>query len=101
MEVLVVGDEVVGVLVSRVDRAHLFVENVAIAPSARGRGYGRSLLAHAQSHAADAGLGGVRLYTNAAMTENLELYRHLGYVEVDRRHVDGFDRVFFEKTVES
>ena len=39
----------------------------------------------------------MRLYTNARMTENLSLYPHLGYVEVERREEDGFDRVFFEK----
>jgi len=33
------------------------------------------------------------------MQENLSLYRHLGYIETDRRYEDGFDRVYFEKRV--
>jgi len=39
----------------------------------------------------------VHLYTNEKMTDNLSIYPRLGYVEVARRHEDGFDRVFFEK----
>jgi hypothetical protein len=31
------------------------------------------------------------------MTDNLSLYPHLGYAEVDRRTEDGFNRVYFEK----
>jgi len=31
------------------------------------------------------------------MTENLSIYPHLGYIEVDRREEDGFSRVYFEK----
>ena len=34
------------------------------------------------------------------MTENLSFYPRMGYAEVDRRHEDGFDRVFFEKPVD-
>ena len=97
VEVLALGDVVVGVLVSRVVGEHMFVENVAIAPTTHGQGFGRLLLAHVEDRAARAGLAGVRLYTNAAMSENVGLYAHLGYDEVGRRRVDGFDRVFFEK----
>ena len=37
------------------------------------------------------------LYTNEAMVENLAIYAHIGYVEVERRTEDGFQRVFMEK----
>jgi hypothetical protein len=43
----------------------------------------------------------VRLYTNAAMEENLVLYPRLGYREVGRRRDGGFDRVFFTKSMRS
>jgi hypothetical protein len=33
------------------------------------------------------------------MTENLGLYPRLGYQQFDRRVEDGFDRVYFEKTL--
>ncbi|HEX3825400.1 MAG TPA: hypothetical protein VHV79_13150 [Mycobacteriales bacterium] len=31
------------------------------------------------------------------MTENLAIYRHLGYVEVDRRTDGGYQRSYIEK----
>lgn len=87
----------VGVVVATVEADHVHVEMVAVAPSERGRGYGRALLDHAERLAVANGRVQVRLYTNAAMTENLAMYPRLGYVEVDRRRQDGFDRVFFVK----
>jgi hypothetical protein len=37
------------------------------------------------------------LYTNQKMTENLDFYPRLGYVETRRLSEDGFERVYFEK----
>lgn len=93
------GAEVVGVLVSFVEPDHVFVENVAVAPAARGRGHGRTLLEHAERQARERGLSQVRLYTNAAMTENIAMYPRLGYVEVGRRSDAGFHRVYFTKNI--
>jgi hypothetical protein len=39
-------------------------------------------------------LSAIRLYTNAAMTENLSMYAHLGFVETHRAVEKGFDRVY-------
>jgi ribosomal protein S18 acetylase RimI-like enzyme len=75
----------------------MFLENVAVRPEAAGQGTGGALIRFCEDEARRAGLAAVRLYTNARMTENLSLYPHLGYVEVERREEDGFDRVFFEK----
>ena len=97
--VLIDDSELVGVIVTVAESDHLLIENVAIAPEARGRGYGRTLLTHAERHAHELRLPQTRLYTNAAMTENLEFYPRVGYVEVDRRSEDGFDRVYFVKDV--
>ena len=81
--------------------AQLLVENVAVARSAQGRGLGRRLLEHAEDQALRLGLPETRLYTNAAMTENLAIYPRLGYAEVNRRTEDGFDRVYFRKDLRS
>jgi hypothetical protein len=43
----------------------------------------------------------LRLYTNAAMRENLILYHRLGYQEDDRRGEDGFERVFLSKRLDA
>ena len=88
-----------GVLVTHVMDDHLFLETVAVASNAQGRGYGAMLLARAERDAHEAGLGEVRLYTNVAMTENLSFYPRHGYVETRRERQDGFDRVFFTKSL--
>jgi hypothetical protein len=54
-------------------------------------------MAFAEARAHALGLGVLRLYTNAAMSENLRFYPALGYRETGRRRQEGFDRVFFEK----
>jgi len=94
------GDRgVIGVLLLHTQTDSLFLENVAVAPAAQGRGVGRALIEHAEQRARELGLPDVTLYTNARMTENLRLYAALGYVETDRRREDGFDRVFYRKPV--
>jgi GNAT superfamily N-acetyltransferase len=97
--VAVVADEVVGVLVVKPREDTLLLENVAVCPSAQGRGIGLALIAHAEATAGSQGFPAVTLYTNARMVENVVLYRSLGYVETDRRREDGFDRVFFRKAL--
>jgi ribosomal protein S18 acetylase RimI-like enzyme len=76
---------------------HLHVENVAVAPDRQGRGLGRALLAFAEDEARRRGLPELRLYTNAAMADNLAFYPRLGFREVERRTEHGFSRVFFVK----
>ena len=92
-----VGERVAGFLVL-VDQAEAtLLENVAVHPDRQGHGVGRLLVALAEEHARTLGTGVVRLYTNAVMHENRRLYVDLGYLEVDRRVEDGFDRIYFEK----
>ena len=90
----------VALIVLRPEEDALFVENIAVDPQAQGKGYGRALLAFAEDEARRLGLTAIRLYTNAAMTENLAYYPRLGFRETDRREEDGYNRVFFEKRVE-
>ena len=73
-------DGVLVALIETVDEADcLLIENVAVAPDHQGRGLGRHLLAHAETIAAAAGHGRIRLYTNQLMATNLSLYARLGY----------------------
>lgn len=100
-EVLVarLDGEVVGALVSRDGVDHWFVENVVVDPAAHGLGLGRRLLDEADRLAAATGHPELRLYTNEKMIENLSLYPHLGFVEVERAVSDGFRRVWFSRPV--
>ena len=80
-------DGVLAALIETIAEAdHLLIENVAVSPAFQGRGLGRKLMAHAEELAASAGHGETRLYTNNLFTQNIELYRKLGY-RVDREEV--------------
>jgi ribosomal protein S18 acetylase RimI-like enzyme len=76
---------------------HLFVDILAVRPEAQHRGIGRRLMAFAETEAVRLSLAALRLYTNAAMTENLRFYPRLGFRRTNARSEDGFDRVDFEK----
>jgi GNAT superfamily N-acetyltransferase len=67
-------------------------------PRAAGRGVGKALIGFCEN-AARRLISTVHLYTNEMMTENLSIYPKLGYVEVGKRTEDGFNRVYFEKTL--
>jgi GNAT superfamily N-acetyltransferase len=96
--VFVIEEEVAIGAIVLIDKSdHLLIENVAVDPDRQGEGIGGALLAFAESRSRESGLDLLRLYTNAAMTESLSVYAHLGYREQDRRTDDGFDRIFLAK----
>jgi len=79
IDLLTVGGALVGLIETKLQPDNLWIENVAVAPERRGRGYGRLLLAHAETRAVDAGRAEIRFRTNAAFAANLALYARLGY----------------------
>lgn len=88
---------VLGFVVFYPDGADMMLENVAVRSAATGQGIGKRLIGLCERMAKQSSLTAVRLYTNEKMTENLSLYPHLGYREIDRRSEQGFSRVFFVK----
>jgi len=64
----------------------VLIENVAVRPDLKGRGHGRSLMAHAIEIARSTCRKRLRLFTNSLMIENIALYEHLGYV-MDREEI--------------
>jgi GNAT superfamily N-acetyltransferase len=98
-EIWVTGTPVRGLAVLQ-DRAnHLLLDNVAVDPACHGQGFGRALMAFAECQAAQRGHRELRLYTHELMTENIALYARTGWTETGRGNQDGFDRVFFRKSV--
>lgn len=91
------GDDMVGAMVSYARGDHLHVENVAVAPSAQGRGVGTALMERAEAKAERLKLHAIELYTNEAMEENFAFYESLGYAITGRRIEDGYGRVYFRK----
>ncbi len=90
-------DTLLGLVAFFPDAGAMLLENVAVHPAAAGRGIGKALIAYCEEAARQQNLPAVRLYTNVKMVGNLSIYPHLGYVEIARRHENGFDRVYFEK----
>lgn len=86
-----------GFAIFRKKNQALFLQNIAVHPARQGHGVGRALIQYIERVAVRAHLKRIELYTNAKMTENLQLYARIGYVEVERRIEDGFNRVFFLK----
>ncbi len=80
---------------------HMFLENVAVHPAFGGQGLGRELIEFCEDEGRRQGLAAVHLYTNELMTENLTMYPKMGYVEFARRPDEGFNRVYFEKRLDS
>jgi GNAT superfamily N-acetyltransferase len=92
------GDHGVVGLVVLEQTAHGFLlDNIAVAPDQQGKGLGRILLGFAEQQALDRGWREIRLYTNRLMTENISLYRRIGYVETGSVTEKGFDRVYMTK----
>ncbi|MFE3035604.1 GNAT family N-acetyltransferase [Streptomyces canus] len=95
--VFVTGDPVAGLVVVEEHPDHLYLDNIAVRPDAQRQGVGGRLLRFVEAHARALGLPEVRLFTNAMMWENQEIYPKFGYEVVERR-VDGpYDRVHYRK----
>lgn len=68
-----------------------------VAPSARGLGIGRRLLAELESEASRNGTTVIRLETNRSLVEAIALYRSSGYVEVNPFNDEPYAHHWFEK----
>lgn len=94
------GDgDIVGVLVLEDCDGFLLLDNVAVDPACHGLGHGRRLMDFTEEEARRRGYAVVELYTNEVMVENIARYRHLGYVEMKRERVAGYDRVYLRKAL--
>jgi ribosomal protein S18 acetylase RimI-like enzyme len=87
-------DGIKGYMVGWPETDAYYIDNIAIDPAHQGQGLGRYLIEHAATEANRLGLPAVRLHTNVAMTENLAIYTHIGFVETHRGTGDGFHRVY-------
>lgn len=72
-----------------------------VAPSTRGLGVGRRILRELEHHARRAGAATVRLETNRALTEAINLYRSCGYLDVPAFNQERYAHHWFEKHLTS
>lgn len=99
-EVWVIGRPPIGLICLVRAGDALLIENVAVHPDAQRTGLGRQLMDFAEQQARRLSLTRVWLYTNEVMTENIAIYTHLGYHEIDRRTEHGYRRVFMERILQ-
>lgn len=88
-----------GVAVLEDSETGLFLDNIAVAPSAQGKGLGRQMLAWIEAEGRRRGYQRLWLYTNEVMAENIAMYQRLGFGETHRAEEAGYRRVFFEKSL--
>ncbi len=91
--------KIVGVLVLIKAETGMLLDNVAVHPGQQGRGLGRRLIELAESETQNQGYEQLVLYTHQCMTENIEMYKAMGYVETERKNVRGYDRVYMRKNL--
>lgn len=75
----------------------ILLDNVAVDPAYQGKGYGRRLIECAETEARRQGFAQLDLYTHECMTENIAMYKRLGYAETERRSERGYQRVYMRK----
>lgn len=89
--VLIYDDKGIG------DNSYPLLETIAVDPEYQGQKIGSTLLKHSENAAYQQGIKGIKLYTNALMTENLNWYSKMGYQALCAFKEDGYDRIYFEK----
>lgn len=89
--------DIAAIIVLIPESDHLLLDNIAVRPDYQGQGFGRVLIEFAESEAERLGYSRIRLYTHEKMTENIGLYRRIGFVETGRGQQGGYDRVFMVK----
>lgn len=75
------------------------IKRMWVAPTARGKGVARRLLAALETRAATLGCTTVRLDTHAALDEAIALYRSSGYVSIPAYNDNAYAAHWFEKRI--
>jgi ribosomal protein S18 acetylase RimI-like enzyme len=91
------GRRIAGILVLEETPEGFLLDNIAVLPECQRSGHGRRLIDFAEAQARRRGFGEIQLYTHALMTENIALYRRIGFVETRRVSEQGYDRVYMSK----
>ena len=91
------ADDIVGVLVLIQGSGNILLDNIAVHPEQQGKGLGKYLINLAESEAVQRGFKKIQLYPHQVMTENFEIYKSMGYLETERKNVQGYDRIYMEK----
>lgn len=87
--------KVVGGLIMVFEPEIASIANIAVHPEFQGNGLGGGLMKFAENEAIERGYSRMGLATHVLLTENLSLYTHLEWQEIDRDET----RVYMEKPI--
>ena len=76
----------------------VWLESIAVATAHIGQGIGTSLINHIEDHLSGCTTS-YQLYTNVKMVRNMRWYERLGFIETGRGVENGFERVYYRKTL--
>lgn len=88
--------EIIGFAVVTVEAGNYWLDNLAVDTGYQKQGYGKQLIDYVEDYLTQH-CDRYKLYTNVVMTKNIEWYVRLGFQELYRAVVDGYERIFFEK----
>jgi DNA-binding MarR family transcriptional regulator/predicted GNAT family acetyltransferase len=91
------GEVVAGGAVKRIARDMGSIKRMWVSETVRGLGIGRRMLEALEQQARELGFRTVRLETNGALKEAIQLYRTAGYTEVPAFNADPYAQHWFEK----
>jgi ribosomal protein S18 acetylase RimI-like enzyme len=92
------NESVIGILVLMYFEKGILLDNVAVLPEYQGKGLGKKLIIFAEKEAIEQGYSEIYLYTNERMTENINIYNHLGYIETERRLINDRPAIYMRKS---
>ena len=72
--------------VSRVKRGYIYVDELWVEPSYRGRGFARMMMAEAERLRSELGAIGLRLYVNVENPAAMKLYESCGYTQCGKAY---------------
>ena len=86
---------ILGGLIMEFENNVASIANIAVDPEFQGQGIGGELMKFAESIAGENHFTELRLATHVLLTENIALYRHLGWIETGRDE----SRVYMRKEI--
>lgn len=86
---------ILGGLIMTFEAGNASIANIAVNPRFQGQGIGGGLMKFAETKAREKNFSELHLTTHVLLNENLTLYRHLGWEEIDRDNT----RVFMKKDI--
>lgn len=93
--VVVLNDVVVGGLIMSFEEQYASLANLCVHPNFQGHGIGKGILDYAKKTSKQKQYSEMRLATHILLTENLSLYKHLGWSEIERDET----RVYMRKSI--